>query len=698
MKLSQVWVGCFAAAAFTAIAYAQTSAPSTAPASQAQAQNVLPGDTASAASQPAEGKIARGYDSRLAKAEAYVAKSDKYMHHSKLKRGMKGYGLTVMAGTQIVRFDAEIVSVMTNWGPHQDVVLAQLKGLNLEKSGIIAGMSGSPVYMKDPADGKDKLIGAVAYGWSAPKEPLCGIQPISQMLAISGVLDDAPAPTVAPSGSAALVAAAPADAVAASAGGAYVSAVDQTAYLEAVLNPAKINFGPLCAGTIGKDSDRSGAPRLAPLKTPLMISGINGSSLSMVEGALQSSGMTLVQSGGVGAGGTTEAAAKLEPGSGIAVPLVCGDADMSAVGTVTEVIGDKVMAFGHAFFSEGDTEFPMGPAYVHTIVSGVVESFKLASPVSITGSLKQDSNVGIAGVVGPKVSMIPMTVTVDWKGHNQKQTFNYRIVRHRKYTPLLTATLVDQALASWQNLPNNHTIRYGVNIDFGSLGKYNAKNISTNAQTMELVSDLMRPVAGVLLNPWKAPPQINRIDITVNVEDGTCLAQIVDMKLDGRLYRPGETITGSVSVMPYRKGKQELPIEFELPKDIAQGQYSLTVCDSHDTTASMKMEMPQRFDPQSLEELFQAVQMVVQPKGDKMYLRLPLRDNGLAIKQTELPGLPASKAMILAQGDKAQIRPYVTTLVKGIDSKYVFNGNATVNFTVTETPRQILTRDQRKPQ
>jgi len=122
-------------------------------------------------------------DTRLAAAEKYVAASDRYLHHSFLKRGMKGYGLTVMAGIKIIRFDAEIVSVVTRFGPHQDVILARLAGHKLEKTMVISGMSGSPVFMKDPKDGKFKMIGAVAYGWRAQNEPVCGIKPITMMWA-----------------------------------------------------------------------------------------------------------------------------------------------------------------------------------------------------------------------------------------------------------------------------------------------------------------------------------------------------------------------------------------------------------------------------------------------------------------------------------------------------------------------------------
>jgi hypothetical protein len=151
---------------------------------------VLMAAVLSAAAQP----VASSGDVALDRARAFVENSDRYLHHSHLQRGMTGYGKTVMAGVKIERFEVEIVSVMTSalgqWGPRQDVILAKLSGLELEKTNVIAGMSGSPVYVVDPRDGKEKMIGAVAYGWSGQKEPLCGLQPITQMLAVNGVLGD----------------------------------------------------------------------------------------------------------------------------------------------------------------------------------------------------------------------------------------------------------------------------------------------------------------------------------------------------------------------------------------------------------------------------------------------------------------------------------------------------------------------------
>ena len=185
--------------------------------------------------------VADNDDVRLAEARRLVEKSDRYLSHTKLQRGMEGYGLTVMAGTEVVKFHARVVSVVTKWGPHQDVILAMLSGLDLEHSGIIAGMSGSPVYFKDPADDKYKLVGAVAYGWRGQKDPLCGIQPVTQMLVARGGLGG--------EGKAAASYLGGADSASAS------PRLDK--HLAALLDPRKINFLAAYLGRVRK----AGCPR-----------------------------------------------------------------------------------------------------------------------------------------------------------------------------------------------------------------------------------------------------------------------------------------------------------------------------------------------------------------------------------------------------------------------------------------------------
>jgi hypothetical protein len=359
-----------------------------------------PGNLAVAAEQATE-----GYDSALRRAEAFVDRSDRYLHQSKLRRGMSGYGLTVMAGTKIEKFQATVVSILGNFsGPRRDVVLCKLSGLGLAESGIITGMSGSPVFIQDPADGKHKMIGAVAYAWSFQKDPICGVQPIAQMLALEGV----PLPG-AGKAAAGIAAARP------------KAGIDED-LARTLLRPAKIDFSTAALPRRFRPvaDARPGTPRLLALSTPVMVAGAGRRAMALAEKVFSGTTLAPIRTGTVASAEARAAAdAKLQPGMAISVPLVSGDADWAAVGTVTEVIGDYVLALGHSFYAEGPVELPMGPAYVHTVVPSAYRSFKLGSTLRVTGALTQDEYTAVAGRVGQTARMVPMTVTVHWAGSRQ---------------------------------------------------------------------------------------------------------------------------------------------------------------------------------------------------------------------------------------------------------------------------------------
>ena len=673
----------------------------------------------SAAAQTTAPAAEESGDPLLARARRFVEQSDRYLHHSKLHRGMKGYGLTVMAGTKVERFDVEIVSLMANWDPHNDVILARLSGLGLDKTGLIAGMSGSPVFVRD-ADGKDKLIGAVAYGWRAQKEAQCGIQPITQMLTVKGMLPEAPdgeAPTTKPApatrGSppateSAAVEGGPAGVSAAPGrldGGAPISAdpawssgrIEPPAqYLAAVLDPRKIDFSTFGwpGAPEGEKPDPADmAPRLTPLATPLMVSGVSATVLARAGGALRQAGIVPLQSGGAGPMGPADLAeARLVPGGGISVPLVTGDADLSAVGTVTDIIGDKVLAFGHPFLSQGDVQFPMGPAYIHTVVSGVIESFKLGSTLKTTGSLNHDEGTGIAGAIGGKAAMIPLTVSVDYAGASPR-VFRYNVCRNYMLTPMLAGMLIREASTSRHDLPEFHTVRHRVQIDFGKLGRYTAQNTFSGRDVMPVVSDTMRPIAAMLSNPLGPAPAIEKIDVAIKVEPTDVSAQIVDLKLDGRVYRPGETIGGNVVVRPFRKARQNIPIKLDLPADLPDGQYTILACDFLDSLERLRAEKPQLFEPRTTEELFEAIQRVVGPQATSLYLRLPLNRGGIALGQRELPDLPDSKAAVLAEAGIVDTQRFTESLVVSVPSPFVLSGQAQASFEVQKHPKKTILRE-----
>ncbi len=212
---------------------------------------------------------------------------DRYLAAKDVKRGMTGYGLTVLRGTEIVRFQVEVLGVLRNRMPKQDMILIRMKGAGLETTGVIAGMSGSPIYLK--TDGEHKLAGAVAYGWSFPKEPVCGVTPIENMHAV------------------ATSALAEEKADEKQAGG---GTLDKPIRLgHRTFTDVRIASAPA-----PWDAVTGHAAVLHRLRTPLTVSGMTEPALGMLRDALEPYGFLPVQGGGRGAAPEGREAT-LQPGS-----------------------------------------------------------------------------------------------------------------------------------------------------------------------------------------------------------------------------------------------------------------------------------------------------------------------------------------------------------------------------------------------
>ena len=625
---------------------------------------------------------------RLAAARKYVQASGRYMHHSRLKRGMKGYGLSVFAGTKIERFDVEILSVMRHFGPHQDVVLAKVSGHGLEKSGVIAGMSGSPIYIKDPKDGKDKIIGALAYGWNFQVEPICGIQPITQMVAVPGFLPESAAPADRKRARSEPAPASPGRAV-----------------QEAFLRPEKIDFAALAlkarAERLGltppATAAAEGIPRLRRLQTPLMVSAAGPGLTRRAAAMLAPLGLVPLRSGAAGAADAKAAGGvKLEPGSSLAIQLVAGDADWTAVGTVTDVVDGRVLGFGHSFFAEGPLAVPMGTGYIHTVISSQSTSFKLGSTLGITGALETDEMTAVFGRRGAKAAMVPMHVTVRFPAEDRVQEYNYRLARHSWLTASLASMMIGEAVYGWRYPPEEHTVEYSVEVDFGEFGTVRTANVMADSGAWPAASDLTRPIMAMEYNPFGPPIRPTKIRAEVTILPKSRANEILDLQLAGDTYRPGETVRGELIVRPNRSPRKSLPVAFELPEDLPEGTYTLNALDASNYLYTIREEQRYRFTPTSRRSLLEALRAVVQPRGDTLYLHLAVPEGGVAIKDRALPDLPASKAQIIAEARKLDASAFGASIVRARKGDRVYTGSASANFTVKRKIDQTLIR-QEKP-
>src|SRR6185436_10785503 len=343
-----------------------------------------------------------------------------------VQKGMKGYGLTVFEGSKVEKFDVEILGVLNNIGPGQNLILAKVDSPVVRRTGIIAGMSGSPVFI----DGK--VIGALAYAWQFSKEPVAGITPIEEMLRI--------AQRIAPAG-ATLAGATP------RMSGAELLKAVADRKLDVAFNALLKDLNATQVSSV------SGAKRIA---LPMSLSSFAPETIARFAPELEGLGFVAVPSGATSSSTAKSAKTSFEPGDPVGAALLTGDFTVAASGTVTYVDGNRVYAFGHPFLDMGEISFPMATSEVVTVLPSLASSFKFSNTGPVVGALRQDRAAGIMGVLGESAQMIPVDVTLNGSGPVQK--YHVEVVRQSRLSPLLLAMVTDSVIANAQRAAGERTV------------------------------------------------------------------------------------------------------------------------------------------------------------------------------------------------------------------------------------------------
>src|SRR5215212_40078 len=331
---------------------------------------------------------------------ATAAASADTMPLSQIQKGMKGYGLTVFEGTKVERFDVEILGVLNNIGPSQDLILARVDSPVVKRAGVIAGMSGSPIFI----DGK--VIGALAYAWQFAKEPVAGITPIEEMLKISQ--------RIAPAG-ATLAGATPR-----MSGSEMLKSIADRK-LDGAFQALMKTFSATPVSTV------NGA---RPIALPLSLSSFAPEPIARFSPELERLGVVAV--------------------------LLNGDFTVAATGTVTYIDGDRVYAFGHPFLDMGEISFPMATSEIVTVLPSVASSFKFSNTGPVVGALRQDRAAGIMGVVGENAQLIPVEITLN--GAGPEQVYRVNVVRNSRLSPIMLAMVTDSVIANAQRAAGERTV------------------------------------------------------------------------------------------------------------------------------------------------------------------------------------------------------------------------------------------------
>jgi len=589
------------------------------------------------------------------------SRNPRFMTIDELRPGMKGIGRTVFEGTKIEEFQAEIMGILKNVQPKQDLILARLSGGPLEKTGVIQGMSGSPVYI----DGR--LIGAVAYSFPFAKDPIAGIQPIAQMV---DVLD--PRGVGMPRGSG-------------------VSA-DQIVPAQ---TPAAFVFGLL-------DKVRNGATIQEALASPLTPIAVNGGSLAHIQTPLSFAGVTpaamqqfapffnaygfsLVQSGASGGAGSlpSNPSKRLEPGAAVSAELVSGDLDISANGTVTYVDGDKVYAFGHPFLSAGPLDLPMTNAYIISTLAKLDSSSKIAVPVDVVGAFRQDRATGILGSMAEKPGTIPLTITI--KAGTASTPYKLQVVNDRYLTPLLTALSVMNVITASERSLGEITLNVNGRMQLRNSEPVNISNISTgdgNGPTMAAMA-AVAPLQYLLASGFDGN-LIEKMDLEVITTDRKTSATLDQISVDRNEARPGDKVTLS-ALLRGTHGEtfvERYPIV--IPAGLSAGKIQILVGDGGTVTAS-ELRRGTTGAPPGLAAAVRELNKL--RKNDRLYVKIVSSEPGVVISGEEYPSLPPSMIALLDtnRASTRSVAPLANSTVIEYElpqSKYVLQGQRSLTLTI----------------
>ena len=528
---------------------------------------------------------------------AVAAESKEIMPLSDVRPGMQGYAYTIFAGDQIEKFDLVVIGVLDNFlGPRESIILVQLKGEKVEHTGVVAGMSGSPVYLEG------KLAGALSLKLGVfTKEPIAGVTPIHEVLDPLG-----------------------------SAGG--VSA-----------KPSAQNFAwPQQVASNGWPSGSA----LEPIETPLIFSGFPATSLQPFTSQIQSLGFVAAQ------GGTTAPRsddAQLVGGDMAGMVLVQGDASINSACTVTAVRGDKVFLCGHPFLSLGDVQLPMARTRVVTTLSSSLASTKIVNLAGNIGTITGDHITAVTGKLGAPPAMIPLDLTVSAPTGEKK--FHFEVVNHPKLTPLLVALTILNGLSQNSVYGEGTTLHLSGEVRLKGHTPVEIENTFAPGDTLSpdglSVALTMQSVFTRLFTNMFESTFVDNISLKVESVPGRQSFSIDSAWLEKGEAAPGETLRVRVLLQPYRGAPRVVETSVHVPEQIARGTTLRVLVTDADTLnrASRGFSFATAGGANGLDQLIALLNR--ERRNDRVYVGLFSPSPTLLWDDKELPNVPLSEINVV---------------------------------------------------
>jgi hypothetical protein len=531
---------------------------------------------------------------------------------------MKGTALTVFQGVKPESMDVEVLGVMHNAnGPKGDIILVRLHGSKPEYTGVVAGMSGSPVYF----DGK--LAGALAFRIGEfSKEPIAGVTPIEEMLEINA-LD-------------------------------HTSTRSQTpATLRANAADGNLSHQNATAQT-ASPGERASVPAqsysnyLTPIETPLVFNGFSADTLERYSSQFAAAGIVPVM--GIGSASNRKQPEPIEAGSAVSAVLVRGDMDIAATCTVTYVDPQRLLACGHPLLQFGEVDLPMTKATVLATLPSPLNAFKIVNTTETFGAFVQDRQNGIMGVPGRESKMIPVTVAMHIQeehgstGHSSAtKEFHYEVLNNARLSPVAMMATVFNAL--------HGTNEYGEDITYRMKGVLSVKGYpDVTLRNMYAPQDNGQPAAAlaaasigerfgrIYSNPFDAP-DIQGVKLDFDLVRERRSARLEAARTDMTEARPGEEIMVETVVRPYRGERLVRQIPIRIPTSTSKGTLRILVSDG-DTLDRMHRGTPMMNRGLGLAPTIALLNK--EHTNDRVYVSLIQSDPEAMVADKVMPTLPLS--------------------------------------------------------
>ena len=513
-----------------------------------------------------------------------------------LRPGMRGVGKTVFSGTKVEEFQVEVLGILKNVWAKGDLILVRIEGGPLEKTGVIAGMSGSPIYING------RLIGALAYAWWFSKEPIAGVTPIKEMLPWLETGDHSEEMTVGP-----------------------VSGM--------LSNEVNTNF-------------LEGSLTMKTIQTPLMLSGFHPQVIKEMEPLLNELGFIPVQSGGSLSGENPA----LEPGSVVGIQLIRGDLNAAGIGTLTYRSGNKILAFGHPALFGGRIDLPLTGGYVHAIMPSQLVSFKLSSSTKPVGRVYQDRKTAISGQLGEFAEMIPFQVKIKTQAR-KGESYNFEVINHKLLSPLLIQWAAASSILSTDKVLGESTISFRLQVSLKGRPPILVENVFCDPRSLlSAVRELSKPINLIVQNAFEEV-WVENVSLEVEIRNERKTAKLAGLRLSKTRVRSGEALEAMIILKPFSEEYVTKVVELIVPEDTPDGKVEIVASDAITARREEEKRAPHKFKPDSLDQLIKL--MEEQDRNTDIVIKMVLPKGGAAISGEELPNLPGSVLSVMSASKEA---------------------------------------------